>query len=43
MKLKLGAKRYKSSMLMEEEEITNECSANDEANMDVDCASCSIV
>ncbi|XP_045790720.1 uncharacterized protein LOC123885481 [Trifolium pratense] len=38
MKLKLGAKRDKSLMQLEEEEITNDCSVTDEVNMDVDCA-----
>jgi hypothetical protein len=38
MKLKLGAKRDKLSMQLEEEEITNDCSLTDEVNMDVDCA-----
>ncbi|GAU43612.1 hypothetical protein TSUD_185050 [Trifolium subterraneum] len=37
MKLKLGAKRDKSSVQMEEEEITKDCSVTDEVNMDVDC------
>jgi hypothetical protein len=38
MKLKLGAKRDKLLMQLEEEEITNDCSLTDEVNMDVDCA-----
>jgi hypothetical protein len=38
MKLKLGAKRDKSLMQLEEEEIKNDCSVTDEVNMDVDCA-----
>ncbi|WJX94462.1 hypothetical protein P8452_75877 [Trifolium repens] len=38
MKLKLGAKRDKLSMQLEEEEIKIDCSVTDEVNMDVDCA-----